>query len=186
MLAQLRTRIYVVLAALRRQYLRKVWGMTIGKGARISGKAHLDYTNPGGVHIGDYTIVTPGARIFTHDYVGAHHDNTHIGSCCFIGANAIIMPAVKIGDHCIVAAGSVVTGHVPDGTMVAGNPARIIKTGIVTGHYGRTVDWAPARNDSARNLPDAQLSDSNPPDQPLNGGQDTIQTPEKRDSSNNG
>lgn len=141
----LRNRLYVILAALRRQYLRKVWGMTIGKGTRISRRAHLDTTNPKGIHIGDYSIVTPGARILTHDYVGAHHDDTHVGSCCFIGADAIIMPGVRIGDHCIVAAGSVVTGHVPDRTLVAGNPARIIKTGINTGHYGMTVSWAPGR-----------------------------------------
>lgn len=145
MLADLRKQLYLGLAALRRVYLRRVWGMTIGKGSRISGKAFLDYTYPRGIHIGDYTIVTPGARIFAHDFVGAHHDNTCIGKCCFIGANAIILAGVRIGDHCIVAAGTVVTGHVPDHTLVAGNPARIIRTGINTGHYGRTVEWADGR-----------------------------------------
>ena len=145
MLAEIRKQLYIAMAALRRVYLRSVWGMTIGKGTRISGKAFLDFTNPKGVHIGDYSIITPGARILTHDYVGARHGETHIGSCCFIGANAIIMPGVRIGDHCIIAAGSVVTGHVPDRTQVAGNPARILKTGINTGHYGRTVEWAEGR-----------------------------------------
>ena len=166
MLTALRTWIYLALIAVRRAYLRHVWGMTIGKGTRISGKAFLDFTNPKGVHIGDYTIITPGARIFTHDYVGAHHDDTFIGSCCFIGAGAIIMPAVKIGDHCIIAAGSVVTGHVPDGTMVAGNPARIIKEGLVTGHYGRTVSWAPGRNEPPKDHI-GQMSDSAGADEAL-------------------
>lgn len=146
MLAEIRKWLYVALAALRRQYLRSVWGMAIGKGVRISGKAHLDYTHPKGVQIGEYTIITPGVRIFTHDYVGAHHDVTRIGKCCFIGANAIITAGVHIGDHCIIAAGSVVNGHVPDRSMVAGNPARIVKSDLVTGHYGRTVPWAEGRN----------------------------------------
>lgn len=145
MLAKTRNSLYVALAALRRLYLRHVWGMTIGKGVRISGKAHLDYTYPKGVHIGDFTIITPGVRIFTHDYVGAHHDDTRIGKCCFVGANAIITAGVRIGDHCIIAAGTVVNGHVPDRSMVAGNPPRIVKQGIVTGHYGRTVEWAEGR-----------------------------------------
>lgn len=173
MLAEIRKQLYMAMTALRRVYLRHVWGMTIGKGTRISGKAFLDFTNPKGVHIGDYTIVTPGARILTHDYVGAHHDNTYVGKCCFIGANAIIMPAVRIGDHCIIAAGSVVTGHVPDRTVVAGNPARIIKTGINTGHYGRTVDWAEGR------LPDAEIgeiSHGTSPPEPLDGPQQTERT----------
>ncbi len=147
MLSDIRKWLYVALAALRRQYLRSVWGMTIGKGTRISGKAHLDFTYPKGVHIGDFTIITPGVRIFTHDYVGAHHDVTSIGKCCFIGANAIITAGVRIGDHCIVAAGTVVNGHVPDRCMVAGNPPRIVKQNLVTGHYGRTVEWAEGRND---------------------------------------
>jgi len=181
MLANLRTRLYVLFAALRRQYLRSVWGMTIGKGTRISGKAHLDYTYPKGIHIGDYTIVTPGARIFTHDFVGAHHDNTRIGNSCFIGANAIITAGVTIGDHCIVAAGTVVNGHVPDNSMVAGNPPRIVKSGIVTGHYGRTVDWAEGRNEVPK-----QQYDSNATDHSLDGAQQTTHSPEKRDSSTNG
>ena len=173
MLTALRKHLYVALAALRRVYLRRVWGMTIGKGVRISGKAFLDYTYPKGVHIGDYTIITPGVRIFTHDFVGAHHDKTMIGTCCFIGANAIILAGVRIGDHCIVAAGSVVTGHVPDRTVVAGNPARIMKTGINTGHYGRTVDWAEGRLPEPQN---GEISDGAEASGSLNGPQHTTTT----------
>lgn len=44
----------------------------------------------------------------------------------FVGANSIIMGNVTIGNNCIVAAGSVVTKDVPDNSIVAGNPARII------------------------------------------------------------
>ena len=168
MLAAIRKQLYVLLAALRRQYLRTLWGMDIGKGVRISGKAHLDYTHPKGIHIGDYTILTPGVRVFTHDYVGAHHDDTRIGKCCFIGANAIITAGVTIGDHCIIAAGTVVNGHVPDRCMVAGNPPRIVKTDLVTGHYGRTVEWAEGRLEEI-----GETSHGTDAPEPLDGPQPT-------------
>ena len=46
---------------------------------------------------------------------------------CWIGANAIILPGVTIGRNAVVGAGSIVTKSVPDGVLVAGNPARFIK-----------------------------------------------------------
>ena len=51
-----------------------------------------------------------------------------VGSDVFIGAGATLMPGVRIGDRCVVAAGSVVTRSVPDGSVVGGNPARLIGT----------------------------------------------------------
>lgn len=50
-----------------------------------------------------------------------------IGDDCWIGANVVITAGVEIGKHCVVAAGSVVTKDVPAYSIVAGNPARIIK-----------------------------------------------------------
>ncbi|EAQ30554.1 hexapeptide transferase family protein [Erythrobacter sp. NAP1] len=168
MLIAIRKRLYLAFAAIRRQYLRSVWGMDIGKGVLISGKAFLDYTHPKGIHIGDHTIITPGARIFAHDFVGAHHDDTRIGKCCFIGANVVVTAGVTIGDHCVIAAGSIVNGHVPDRSMVAGNPARIVKTGINTGHHGRMVAWAEGRIDEP-----AQTLHGTTAPKPLNGPQHT-------------
>jgi len=46
------------------------------------------------------------------------------------------MPGIKIGDHVIVGAGSVVTKDVAPNTIVAGNPAKVLKTGIRTERYG--------------------------------------------------
>lgn len=50
-----------------------------------------------------------------------------IGNDSWIGANSVITAGVQIGKHVVVAAGSVVTKNVPDYSIVAGNPARIIK-----------------------------------------------------------
>jgi len=45
-----------------------------------------------------------------------------------IGANATILPGIIIGENALIGAGSVVVRDVPDGAVVAGNPARVIKT----------------------------------------------------------
>lgn len=138
-LSGFRTWLYRSRVGVQRWYYRRIWGMHIGEGVRVSLKARLDFTNPGGVHIGAYTILTPGVQIFAHDFVGARHVDTRIGACCFIGAGAIILPGVTIGDHCIVGAGTVVTKDVPARSLVVGNPARIAQSGLRTGHYGMRV-----------------------------------------------
>jgi acetyltransferase-like isoleucine patch superfamily enzyme len=51
----------------------------------------------------------------------------HIGDGTWVGARAIILPGVTIGRRCLIAAGAVVSRDVPDDTLVAGNPARIIR-----------------------------------------------------------
>lgn len=50
-----------------------------------------------------------------------------IGDDVWIGANAVILPGVTIGRHVVVAAGAVVTKDVPENTIVAGVPAKVIK-----------------------------------------------------------
>jgi acetyltransferase-like isoleucine patch superfamily enzyme len=51
-----------------------------------------------------------------------------IGNYCWIGAKAIILKDVVLGDHCVVAAGSVVTKSFPAGSVIAGVPAKLIRT----------------------------------------------------------
>lgn len=125
-----------VVLGLRRQYLVRVWKMDIGEGTAISGSAKLDKTNPRGIHIGKYSVVTFGAAILTHDYVNRLNRDVHIGDNCFIGAHSIILPGVTIGNSCIVAAASVVARDVPAGSLVAGNPARVVEHHVQTTRYG--------------------------------------------------
>jgi acetyltransferase-like isoleucine patch superfamily enzyme len=113
--------------------------MDIGSRATISPKAILDKTYPAGVHIGEDTSVDFGAVILTHDFVNNGHTETRIGRMCHIGARAIIMPGVEVGDHSIVAVASVVMKNVPPNSVVAGNPARVIESGIMTGPRGRKI-----------------------------------------------
>lgn len=117
-------------------FYRRFLGMEIGENVRISLRARLDFTNPRGVHIGDNTLVAFDSIIFAHDMCRAMHTDTYIGKYCFIGAQAIIMPGVRVGDHCIVGSGAVVTRDVPEGSIVAGNPAQVVKSGIKTVNFG--------------------------------------------------
>jgi len=124
---------------LRNLYLRKIYGMTIGKDVRISLKANLDKRNPKGVIIGDGSYLAFGATILCHDMSRNIRKPVIIGKNCFIGANSIILPGVIVGDEVVVAAGAIVTKDIPNNTIVAGNPARIIKKDIKTIKWGRLV-----------------------------------------------
>lgn len=107
--------------------LRNVYGMNIGRRVRISLKANIDKTNPKGIHIGDDSYIAFDVAILTHDMSRLTHQDVYIGKCCFIGARSIILPGVSVGDHSVVGAGSVVTKNVPANTLVAGNPAKVVR-----------------------------------------------------------
>lgn len=116
-------------------FYRKIYGMDIGKGVKISLKAKLDKTNPKGVHIDDGTYIAFDAAILSHDMSRLIHKDVYIGKNCFIGARSIILPGVRVGNEVVVAAGAVVTKDVPDNSLVAGNPAVVLKT-VYTGPLG--------------------------------------------------
>jgi acetyltransferase-like isoleucine patch superfamily enzyme len=125
------------LVALRRIYLTRLWGMDIDPTATFSMSAEFDRTFPAGVHVGPLTYIAFETRVLTHDMTRGLYLHTRIGANCFIGGRSLILPGVVIGDGSVVGAGSVVTKSVPAGSLVAGNPARILREGIAVGRYGR-------------------------------------------------
>ena len=95
-------------------------------------------TSGGGVQIGARTLVGYRVQIISANHripdgrgqiFGAGHDKApvKIGADVWIGANAIVLPGVTIGDGAVVAAGSVVTSDVAAFNIVGGVPARVIK-----------------------------------------------------------
>ena len=124
-----------------------MYGMHIGDEAKIAPTAHLDKNiNPSGIHIGKYTWVLTNVIVLAHDYCQGENGkgklfDTYIGNNCVIGVNSIIMGGVKIGDNCVVAAGTVVVKDVEPNTMVAGNPAKVIKKGIIVDNNGQISNY---------------------------------------------
>lgn len=128
-----------LLIALRRLYYTRLWGMDIDPTARFSLSAQFDRTFPRGIHIGAKSYLAFDVRILTHDMSRGLYLHTRIGANCFIGGRSLILPGVEIGDNCVVGAGAVVTKSVPARSLVAGNPARILRSGIEVGDFGRFV-----------------------------------------------
>jgi maltose O-acetyltransferase len=112
----------------------KKFGMTIGQGCVISLDAEFEEAWATHIRIGNDVTVARGARFISHDAstwraLGATRVGIiEIGDRTFIGAYAVVMPNVRIGSDVVVGSGSVVTRDVPDGTVVAGNPARALCT----------------------------------------------------------
>jgi len=92
----------------------------------------VDSLVPEQVEIGDNFVSAPGSIILAHDAsLFIRHGvykigKTIIGNNVFIGANAVILPGVKLGDNVIVGAGAIVTKDVKPNHVVVGNPARVI------------------------------------------------------------
>lgn len=90
------------------------------------------------ITIGDNVYITAEVRFITHDGgtlpLRKEVPDLEItkpivvGNDCYFGVKSMVMPGVTIGDRCIIAAGSIVTKDVPNNSVVAGVPARVIKT----------------------------------------------------------
>jgi acetyltransferase-like isoleucine patch superfamily enzyme len=111
--------------------------MDLDPTCQFSLSTRFDKTFPRGIHVGAETYLAFDAAILSHEMIRALYAHTRIGRRCFIGARSMIMPGIVVGDGSIVAAGSVVTKDVPAHSIVAGNPAKIIRSDIEVGPYGR-------------------------------------------------
>ena len=86
----------------------------------------------GGIEFGDNVQIGPHVTIVTdnHDLTDRYVlrcRSVVIGNNVWIGAGASIMPGVHVGDNAVIGGGAVVTKDVPANTVVAGNPAKIIR-----------------------------------------------------------
>lgn len=149
---QFRTRLFIATVLRKiRVFMYKVKGYDIQYSTIIEGSVVLDKLYPKGIHIGENTLIAGGSIVLSHDHckrVGRNQPyltDTYVGKNCFIAVNSIILPGIHIGDGVIVGAGSVVTKNVPSNSIVAGNPAKIIRENIVMNDFAALENWSESR-----------------------------------------
>ncbi|WP_182914520.1 DapH/DapD/GlmU-related protein [Paenibacillus sp. 1011MAR3C5] len=108
---------------------RRVLGMQVGKHTAFALMVMVDVFFPERITVGNNSIIGYNTTILTHEYLIKEYrlGYVHIGDHVMIGANTTILPGVTIGDHAVVAAGSVVHKDVPAHAFVGGNPMRLIE-----------------------------------------------------------
>ena len=107
-------------------------GLKIGTNlTRMSGVI-IDPSHCWHIEIGDNVILAPNVHILAHDASTkpflnyTRIANVKIGSRVFIGAAAIILPGVNIGDDVVIGAGSIVSKDIPNNSLAIGSPAKVI------------------------------------------------------------
>lgn len=110
--------------------------VSLGNRVYVGRYCYLD----GDITIGDFTMLASSVAVVGGDHAfdrrdvlmidsgREHWKPTRIGRDCWIGHGAILLNGITIGDGSIVAAGSVVLADVPPLTIVAGNPARVVRS----------------------------------------------------------
>lgn len=112
--------------------------LVVGNNVYIGPKVFLDLSGP--IIIGDNATISMNCCILTHQdpgetksrpiakYYPKKIKSVRISEGAYIGANATLLPGITIGKMSVVGAGAIVVDDVPDSVVVAGVPARIIKT----------------------------------------------------------
>lgn len=113
------------------------WGghnVHFGKG--VYANFNLTVVDDTHIYVGDHTMIGPNVTIATggHPVLPALRERgmqynmpVRIGVNCWIGAGALIMPGVTVGDNSVIGAGSVVTRDIPENVVAVGNPCRVMR-----------------------------------------------------------
>lgn len=118
-------------------------GHGIRLGEHVFVNANCTFLDGAYITIGAHTLIGPDVKIYTPhhpmDFIKRRDSKEYaypvtIGEDCWIGGGSIICPGVTIGNRCVIGAGSVVTKDIESDTVVAGNPAHIIKKSVTIRH----------------------------------------------------
>ena len=127
-----------IVQGLRLRLLRVRGYKNIHTSVVIERGCNLDRTYPESIYIDEGCLIASRVTILTHEHIFRDpvnsalplHKPVTIVKHTFVGVGAFIMPGVSIGEQCIIAAGALVTKDVEPCSMVAGVPARKIRSGI--------------------------------------------------------
>lgn len=120
---------YCPILPMKNWIYRHILGMKVGKHAAFALMVMVDVFFPEKITVGENSIIGYNTTILTHEYLIKEYrlGEVRIGSHVMIGANSTILPGVTIGDHAVIAAGSVVHKDVAPHSFVGGNPLRVIE-----------------------------------------------------------
>ncbi|MBQ9071021.1 MAG: sugar O-acetyltransferase [Clostridia bacterium] len=105
-------------------------------GKNVYANFNLTLVDDAHIYVGDGTMFAPNVVVATAAHpidpelrAKAYQYNldVHIGKNVWIGAGALIMPGVSIGDNSVIGAGSVVTKDIPEGVVAVGNPCKVLR-----------------------------------------------------------
>ena len=111
-------------------------GAHIHLGKSVYANFNLTCVDDTHIYIGDYTMFGPNVTVATagHPLLPSLRERgyqynmpVHIGRNCWIGAGAIILPGITVGDNVVIGAGSIVTKDLPSNVLAVGNPCRILR-----------------------------------------------------------
>ncbi|HIU59229.1 MAG TPA: sugar O-acetyltransferase [Candidatus Scatosoma pullistercoris] len=111
-------------------------GKFVHFGKNVYANFNLTLVDDTHIYVGDSTMIGPNVTIATagHPILPVLREKVYqfnlpvrIGKNCWIGAGAIILPGITIGDNTVVGAGSVVTKDLPANVVAVGNPCRILR-----------------------------------------------------------
>ena len=107
-------------------------GMKVGSNFKRLNGVILDPSHCWLIEIGDNVTIAPNVHVLCHDastkqFLGyTKIGRVSIGNNVFVGAESVILPGVNIGNNVIIGANSTVTKDIPDNTVVAGSPAKVL------------------------------------------------------------
>lgn len=100
----------------------------VNQGASVV--AHMSISVGDDCRIGDFAAIYDSDHHPLEQGTETRRAPVVIGRNVWIARGAVVMPGVTIGDHAVVGAGAVVTRDVPPRSLVAGNPARVVREGL--------------------------------------------------------
>ena len=111
-------------------------GKNVHFGKGVYANFNLTLVDDTHIYVGDFTMFGPNVTVATaghpilpelREQVYQYNFPVHIGRNCWIGAGAVIVPGVSIGDNTVIGAGRVVTKDIPSDVVAVGNPCRVLR-----------------------------------------------------------